>query len=73
MSSFDAVGTLYIPIEEWHEYLRRKFPFLGSGQFVLADPKDVGNGELEIQYAMGTDDTHPNDWAVKPEWMKVKK
>jgi len=69
MSSFDAVGTLYIPLDEWHEFLQKRFPHLGSGQYVLGSPV-TATDDLEIPYALGTHDVHPREWAEKPDWMK---
>jgi hypothetical protein len=69
MSQYDAVGTLYIPLEEWHEWLQKRFPHLQDGQYVLGTPKE-SEEDIEIPYAKGTHDVHPNEWAEKPDWMK---
>jgi len=69
MSTFDGNGTLYIPVEEWHEFIQKRFPFLSNKQYVLGNPT-VNADDVEIPYAIGTDDVHPKEWAVKPEWMK---
>lgn len=69
MSEYDAEGTLYIPIEEWYEFIQKKFPFLSGGQFVLGAPR-MTTEDVEIPYAKGTDEVHPNEWGVKPAWMK---
>lgn len=68
MAQFDAQGTLYISYEDWYEFVQKKFPFLQGGQFVLGNPRQ-GVSDLEIDYALGTDDVHPQEWSVKPQWL----
>lgn len=68
-------GVIEIPLEDFWAFVSRYHPHT-TGEVVYGVPKpDKGAGTLNIAFAVG-DDTHPNQWAVKPEavtqWEKMK-
>jgi hypothetical protein len=59
-------GMIEIPLEEFWEFVAKYHPEGGSP--VYGVPRaNKGNQCMEIDFAMGTDDVCPSEWAVKPD------
>lgn len=62
-------GTIEIDLAEFWEFVRKYHP--KGGQVAYGVPRvNRGNGTLELDFAMGTDDVSPYDWAEAPDCIK---
>jgi len=62
-------GTIEIDLVEFYEFIAQHHP--KRGQPAYGVPRvNKGNGTLEIDFAMGTDDVSPYEWAEKPACLK---
>lgn len=72
--AYDGEGKIYIPIEEFWEFVSKYQPAPTAGFSAFGVPKFTEN-DVEINYAFSTE-TDPNEWAVEPkavaEWKALK-
>ena len=62
-------GMIEIPLEDFWQFVARYHP--KDGQPCYGVPRaNKGNGTLEIDFAMGTDDVSPYEWAEKPKALR---
>lgn len=77
--AYDGEGKIYIPIEEFWEFVSKYQPVPGAGFSTYFSaygvPKFTDN-DVEISYAFSTE-TAPEEWAAEPkavtEWKELKK
>lgn len=65
--AYDAVGKIYIPLEEFYEFVSRYHPkFHGDIRYgkVLQT-----NSDIEIDYATSTE-ADPSQWVKPPDFLK---
>lgn len=68
---YDAVGKVYIPLEELQALYEKYCPALKGADYIrLGNPSTVGD-ELVVDYAVSSE-CDPRDWSVPPEFLKKK-
>ena len=72
--AYDGEGTVYIPLEEFWEFVQRYVPVTKGAETAFGVPR-VECGDLVIDYACSTD-CHPTEWATPPkavqQWKDLK-
>jgi hypothetical protein len=70
----DGTGTLYIPMEEYQEFLRKFSPIPKESFSTYGIPR-IENGDLVVDYAFSTE-CDPADWGTPPpavtQWKEKK-
>ena len=68
---YDGQGTVYIPLEEFWNFIKRFHPKMDEAVVRYAHEVRIQNEDLEIDFAFGTE-TDPLDWAEPPTFLKRK-
>jgi hypothetical protein len=59
----DGIGTIYISIEEFFEFIREKAGIDESTTIIIGRPRWLDPEEIEIDYAFSETTVPPDDWA----------
>lgn len=67
--AYDAVGKIYIPAEDWYEFLNKYVPD-STGEVRYGKPAQPSKGgDIIVDYACSSE-VPPESWNVVPEFLK---
>jgi hypothetical protein len=70
--AIDGAGKIYVSDEQWITFIEELAPFLKDTEFALGPVSSDADGNLEVEYAFGSD-VHPKDWTNPPWWIEKGK